>query len=367
MFEQALENIDTLIDKARQSEYLKYDHLKKFYDCILLYCEKNNIIIQNNNILLNKPLHGVNYFKLYCYRTLPHAFSLSDSLSEVSTFIEMRTIIKYKMFIIYVDGIAMVTIRNIPPDIENRLNSTQTYKTYKLNIFKFNLIKVYSDLYNPQTTTYNISETEEQLFSKFLKDNKHIKGGGSKYIYNTPILEWLKGKDNYILLNDVKDSTLKSKLRILGNSTFKEELTNFLYQLTLVRPSVINRKYRELDVMLERHTIFIKDKRVIELYNSLDYESVPYMVVSDLNIASKYVKLKFLMLILWNIFVLDYKNLKKNSSKFMDYIVNEMKSIRNTKDKPLTYVGEVKDVNKYLKKKQLSLSIRTYIPNKKNS
>ena len=380
MFSSYIENIDLLYEKARNSKHVIYDDFFVFYEIIDKYAKENKIILSNRQLLLGEEKKGLSSYVLYGSNIFLHANKLSNILSEKTIYVKLFTNIKNEDFTIMVNNFRLIQLYNINKKLRLIIKPL-LLRGFLIYPPEFELIKIYHDLYNPARAGEweKINKIETKIYEKFIERKKIIGGNrASKKIYPKQILNWLTNKTNCILIGinaiNLINSTenYKTQFQVIANEVFIEEFSTFIFQYTGRETNI--KKYRGFiknDHLLVKHSIYINfpqgNFKIMNVWNSIDYELVPYITIENIRVGSINVILRFLLIYIWNTRVLDF--LKKNKSKnLLNEIFNYIKLIRNERtnknlklDK-LSYMGLYIDPIREKQKKNISNTYYPYTP-----
>jgi len=369
-------------DKVRKDilPYIKKDRLQYafMYDLIESYCSEHNMIISDLRILTNNTDELDNLFnkeyKIYCTEPLRHANNLTNEIHKNSDdtnkkFIRMKTIVENEEFSIEFDTRLICSFmgvkkyksvdiykvieplsinkngRNIllmPYNIEiiDVLNKLYSFTEYDTNLAYFNkLIEIYKydkinhdkinhDKYNKKSNTKIqplIKAINKKIFD-FIKDKDLILIGIHTIHFNDT-------SEKIQLLSEISPNTLLKSLKtLLKDEIAGNELIYKEQNLNIPK-----------DFRIEKYTFYIKskeyDKPILDCYNNLEFEVIPYTTLHNIKIAHPYVLLRFAFIDLWIIKFIYSLNIITNSvllmkinilNKFIDDILLQL-------DKEISY------------------------------
>lgn len=300
----------------------------------------------------------------------------------------MKTNIPYMEFEISVLGRRMVRVNGYP-----RVRSMKTDKLFKTIEHKgltfmdpeIELIDIYHQLYAPWPDEW---ETALKLEQKMI-ESKEISGGDQKHIYNQEshkirqsLFDQLAHSDMGILIGQwaYKEISGKApsneKIQLLVPTGWTpdivcEKLDNLLRGVTKFK---LSHKTEDVfipkDMWLKRTTYYftVDEKRIpiVDSYNSLDYEMVPYQITErGVKIGNPYVLCRFLMIDRWVInFLVQLNVLNADSAKNkIASIYRTVADLRKREGFGDQYDGVYKDAavekRKFIKAQE---GFRPYIP-----
>lgn len=378
MFSSCIKNINSLYDKARSSKHVIYDDFFVLYEIIDNYVKENNIIVSNKELLAGEEKKGISSYILYSSNIFAHANKLSNILSEHTIYVKLFTNVKNEDFIIIVNNYRLIQLYNITKKLELIINPL-VINEFLIYPPEFELMQIYHDLYNPSKASEweKTQELEIKIYEKFIK-RKTIIGGKKKVkqLYPKHILNWLMNKKNCILIGingiNLINSTenYKSQFQIIANEVFIQEFSTFIFQITGRETNV--KKYSNLiqnDKLLVKHSIYIKfpqgNLKIMNVWNSIEYELVPYKTIKNIRVGSNNVILRFLLVNIWNTRILDFLN-KKKSTSLLNEIINYVNLIRGEKIKlnKYSYMGTYIDPIREKQKKSITNTFYPYVPKK---
>lgn len=377
MFSPHIKNINLLYEKAKNSKHVIYHDFLPLYDIVDKYVKENNIIISNKELLLSEKKKGISKYVLYGANIFIHANKLSNLLSEKTIYVKLFTNVKNEDFTIIVNNYRLIQLYNIKKAIKTIITPL-TIKEFLIYPPELELIEIYHILYNPARASEweKTREIEIKIYEKFIKRKHFIGGKTSNKIYPKQILNWLTNKKNCILIGinaiNLINSTenYKNQFHVIGNKVFIQEFSAFIFQFTGRETNV--KKYSGIlqnDKVLVKHSIYIKipqgNLKIMNVWNSIDYELVPYKTIRNIKVGSVNVILKFLFINLWNTKILDFynKNKSKNSSNELFNYINLIRDERaNEKMDKLSYMGIYVDPIKEKQKKSVSNVYYPYYP-----
>lgn len=396
----------------------------EIYKCIEQYIidntdEQKPIFVSSPYKLVNKKNRNTYKYLLYTENALYHSNELTNKIFELNKNVILKTVIRNREFKININGITFIEIysiatkeQNISAIFPNISYDGINFEHEKKNMLvvdpMLELISVYRKLYHPRfyDEWKEILEYENDLLFNFLDRQKALtssintllkEGGKSKkkeYVKDDIISNIImKVYEKYVVDNDQVVLLGKFGYDVINKQSFKPDkefnrlqiLTtdvsdNLLINITKIVSSIDSsytilsyQQYTHVfnDHRLKRTIYKINDTKVfVEVYNSAEYDLIPYLKIpvknSFVQVGNQFVLMRFVMVSSWVI------SLAKNTGKLRDEIfsseqkkyINLLKDIRKLK-KPLfepNYVG--KYVSDELSKKELMKNSGTsdYIP-----
>lgn len=385
--------LDDNIREIMQKERDKYSAYNEIILNHLIEYSSANI---NQQILLGGS-HGLSYitdytpdlseitYHVYSNKALNHAFILSNKLEEYTAdnedyFVVMKSTIMNKIFDIYVNNIHMIRFYRVllhDVDIKEIMGYEVDIKDKKLSVTNTDmyLMEIYSKLYNPKyvdeyndlliqeasifnamnigtdikdnknkadADTYNKNPIELEILNKFIKNNNEIVLIGEHAIYMYHIVP-------YQIIKCITNKHFKYLIKELKNIFPKYEID---YKYSNVGLTI--------DDSLMRMSVKINNKEVIHVFNSAQYELIPYNIIHKNNdfiqVGSPFVIMKFMYIDLFILQILAEKNIinyslyktkKKNHDKiiykFRQLLLNDI-TIYNSSNREIT--KKIIDYNK---------------------
>jgi RimJ/RimL family protein N-acetyltransferase len=317
----------------------------EYYSCTEEFIEENKLILggelsidllYNKDINTNKYLSKVNLeYVIYSKSPFPHANQLADRFLKIksvfpSDYISVNTIIPYKELIIRINDRPLIKLINIPKykgvplfDLITTKEVKGLFTDKKIKVlFDAHLIDIYHKLYNPNESEnwIKLLEYERLLFdqlsidiSKYTKVHNVTTGGKDKNI------EIFSDFDCVIVNNGSS-----GRLQILIH---EKDLLDIKKQLN-ASSELLSTNILEDDIL--KKWVLTTHHGVIEVFNSLDYELIPYSMHGKFKMGNKFVQLRFKLIELWNLHIV--LNIKKEGDfliKRITSLINEIKTLRN--------------------------------------
>jgi hypothetical protein len=335
------------------------------------------VILSDTNLLIKE---NIDYEVLSIYTT--HARKIATQIAndlhkKFKTYVQMRCIVPIESYEIMYNMRAVTKIYGL--ERYKDVNLHILFNTVKINDLHYfpaeiELIDIYHKLYLP-----NFFDEQPDLLKKeaMLFDNINLTAGGAECIpckkikvndiNNIKILT-LKflDKENYILIGDVAYSILLNQtidslnvIQIISENSIEVDLHNIVNYLSKFTDYKISYKKKKLfvpkDNRLCKYIFYIKipkiskntsDKPFLEIYNSGQYEILPYFNKTydgiNLRFGISYINQRFLLIeiYLYNILVQIGKMDTTLFNAHKIRIIKTIKKIRKLKETDdIKYIG----------------------------
>lgn len=279
------------------------------------------------NMSMDKP-RGLDDYRyiVYVRNALKFANDLANTLyKKFGSFVVLKNLVGHcKRFLLFIDLYDILDIRTLNPDYFNAIKPV-IKNGFKLMPPEYNLINIYRDLYDPA----NIDKIEDNLkyesalFKKVKPRHKIIVGAGD---LKSNIIDLISGKCVFIgpaaasiLMGEEPD--WNAPLEVISNDA--ESLFNNIYNnidAANVRVKRINLSL--LDDTLKRYLLVGRNGPILSIYNSAEYELIPYFDADELKIGTLFVVLRFYMINVWNLMALHKRGIIKNTNTAKYYLNN---------------------------------------------
>ena len=411
-FSNILENgfIDETNKKALdviKSERAQYDVV---WNTIESYCKKHNLSLSNKYILTdnaNDPLNIYDkVYSIYTSNPFRHANNLCNEIHKSMhadknmRYTRMKTISEKESFVIDYNMRQVAFINKLQKHKHDKEPHKVT-KPVKINKLLYipseiELIDVYHALYDPSKYD-DVNENlkfEKTLFDQVVRrQEKGILGGSCRQKKRDQlealkvglVTDWIRNKDNMILIGPWAHDWIKTgsemclnkeKVQIISDLTadeLKPMLQSFVNTMTKFDITYRDQKLHiPKDTRTVRYTFYVKiqtdrgvtEKPFLDLFPIAQFELVPYKVVDKMRIGTKWVQLRFLLIDLWVIRVIQGLGFLTPGilQKKIAYLWELIKFFRNkyTIDGNIQFLGTYKDA--LIHKKMGSLGGRNYYP-----
>lgn len=308
-----------------------------FLACVEKFCNENKVLIGGATgieLLLKKPVDNVLTkdmfsWELYAADAYKVAREIADAMAEVTSphiparTTALQTNIKHREFTIYVYTRMLLKIYSMDKyrgvDLADAAGLDTvigpfTKLTMKSVSADMHLIQIYRNLYTPAKVSQwkdNLS-TEAALYDIVKSRDTKVTGGAFHTSEFTDRIIKHIGNDA-VIIGDYAVSTIatrhqKSRLqiitaepiadiqrrieRVMGKHSNRLKVFVVNYQLNIVS-----------DFQITKHTIYISDEKnqspLIDIFNSSEFEMIPFWKRSGLKIGNPWVIMRFLMIDSW--------------------------------------------------------------------
>jgi hypothetical protein len=348
--QNAKEQAMNVILKDRNKYSLVWETIEK-------YCSVHRLIISSIYVLLNTKDSMLAQFdksyKIYTSSPLRHANAIANAIhkcmidDDLRKYTKLRTILEHEEFVVDYDMRPVAFIYKLQK--HKSVEPIEIIKPIMINHIYYmpseiELIDVYHQLYKMNDLEQNM-QYEEMLFKQVLKrKEKGILGSNCKDLKKQMIevvkidlcLNWIMstGKKqiligawahDWIVLGRERLCTNIEKIQIISDMHQDEVLISLnKYIASTNTRFVVTMREQELhipkDFRTSRYTYYVNvesekgiiEKPFLDLFNSANFEVVPYYTINKMNIGYKYVILRFLFIDLWIIRVIKTLGLLTN-------------------------------------------------------
>lgn len=390
MFNQFLKSFDNVLETARSAPEVSQKEYLSIYTTIEDYVKENNLIVSSPEIFIKKKTTGIKTYTIYGDDIFKHANTLSNEISRITIYVLMHTNKKNEDFVIKVNGQSMINLFNIPKKLKQLVSPI---RVCDMLVYppEFELINVYHKLYSPHHAGEwdDLVELEETL-KKHMYERQDIIGGTEisvkpfhdNFIDNQLILNWLKGRRDYVLvginaiaaLNNFEDPYFQ-KIQIITSSDIHKivsELDNILFQFTGHR--CLHKTHSSnihIEPRMTKTIISIKIKKrtihLIDIFNNAQFELVPYTTYDGLEIGYPNVLRMFMLVDMWflrTLYALEVITdsvLKRGVCDILKYI-KVIDGLDPSCYDSENYLGVYIDLNRHKQKEALGNIYYPYIP-----
>lgn len=310
--------VDTLIDDAKKSQHAQLHIYDVIYDHIHGFVKKHMLVMSS------EPNEAIHSFKIYGAYIFQYANMLSNELAQFTAYIRLNTDVRNKDFTIIVDGVRMVSMRNIEPNFMKIMMSAKDSNCSILSP-EVELINVYHRLYSPDmySTWESVRQHESKLWGVFNATRKSIIAhpvvkGGSEHV--DVVLEWLNGQNGYVLIGDAAAVLLSNNARQHSN-TVQFIAANPLHMINELRKYM--QDFVGVNVSIKKHDMNLPDDYrirkfvvsakingstyyIANIFNSAFYELIPFTTIAGFNVGTFLVVLRFMFADIWFMRVLRF-------------------------------------------------------------
>jgi hypothetical protein len=339
MFTEYLKTFDGVISNAEKSKHVIQKDFFPIYDFVETYVKKNKLILSNVETLMDKEKTTFRSYTIYGENIFKHANNISNGIAAITIYVLMYTNKKNEDFTIVVNGSRFIQLYNIKKQLLRVITSVNV-SGIRMYPPEFELIDIYHKLYSPKCA----DEWDKLLtFERIIRDQMYgrlkILGGYNSdakkkhdhrqylkgdLINNSIIINWLKGRDDYILIginaiNIISGlSGYNQKIQVVTGTPIEKfvgEFGNLIFQYTGFH---VSHKTHTSNILTEPRlrktvvSVVIPDKKhntkqtvhLLDIYNSASYELVPYTVYNNINIGYPNVLRMFMLIDAWYLRIL---------------------------------------------------------------
>lgn len=363
-----IDNVQSDAEIEIKKDRSKYNNV---YNIIETYAQKNQLILSNMALIVDKkqPLARKEYH-IYDTNPLRHANNLANEINKIDKWVRMKTMESHKKFAIEYDtrNICYVYKLNKPQNVDiKQIIKPVILKSIKYLPPEIEIIDYYHLRYSPEGLEDWDDDLEEKLYNAI---NARIKNGiigagcldrkqneveALKQVF---VNDFLPGNNDIILIGHWADALKENKIstervQFICDQPIKSIITQLSsYFATYTKFGITYRTYDlnlPKDARVTRYTFYVKmpvaggvkDQAFLEMYNASSFELIPYYLHKRVQVASKYVLLRFLFIDLWIIRLIVASNVINISycRKKITKIWNLIKKIRLKCDPNLEYLG----------------------------
>jgi hypothetical protein len=397
MVDSHWKSFDDIINKAKKKIIESRNIYSSIYEFLGVYCAKNDMIIMGElaNILLSNILTKDEYhskvvelqlnfnIEICCSRPFQHTMTIAKGIYDVANddvdpiTVRFDTIIEDHYYIIYIGMMQIVTIVSLPElklksgpcslgtllhnksdviDVANDridiISKFVTDKSFTIMPPEHQLISWYQDKYMPCSGVIDIENIIWDKIKVYKLEEKQNTVWREKVF--KVCQEYFK---NFVFIS----INLNSPIRMMAKQESIKFIIDTLRDRLNMNVSHNGVKVHILDdIRLKKTVVYVKvdskELGVMEIYNSIEYELIPYYNDNKMLIANKYVQLRFLLIEAWV-----RKIIKCSTNEGIpDYIYNRMKEIRQSDDKIDGWEGVIIPITDTVKKLKLSNKFNTY-------
>lgn len=294
------------------------DRFDNVVNIILEYVKENKLILSDVNKLINHPDPTRRKISnIYCVRALYHANNIANIIHEKISngkWTRMKSISRH-LYAVEYDSRIMCYVNQLESPTNVNITQLTNFVTINNTMYlpqEIEIIDYYHMMYSPSRFNEWDPLTGKELFTqihKRIEEKKIGKIGGSKSLmkFKNLVYNYLKIPEcSAILMGYWVTGPSTEKIQILHDESdsFKQQLITYLSNID--KYSVTSRKqnmYLPKDSRLTRYTFYVrcdgKDRAFLDLYDSVKFELIPYRISDNINIASKYVSMRFMFIDLW--------------------------------------------------------------------
>jgi hypothetical protein len=376
MFKQYLTVLADVLEDAKKSPFIVRDHTVQ--NLILDYVKEHGLILSNGsnyrseskNIDDDKALeYYSNVIIIYGDYIFKHANDISNLIALKTIYTSLITNIKNEDFTITVNGLPAIRLMSVHsrmlPAIHTVVkNETKQYPP------ELELIEIYHRLHQPQRASEwpHLLRLERMIRSTL---NSSTTGGRREQKLNVNhdiVKRWVSNRKDYILIgrNAVSKATggnITDKIQVIAGASFIADFTKYIEQFRgtpVIRkqPALLGHEPRlvKTSFQIEYNTTMY----LLDVYNAVEYELIPYFTLRGVNIAHPYVLNMYALVDYWTFSVI--AALGKKSQPPIAPVLALLKKIDAIEKKEHSYMGVNIEVEIYRKKEGLANPFFPYIP-----
>lgn len=323
--------------------------------------------IKENPVLVSTAIHIDRKYTVYCTNTLRMANNLANEIAKINHYVEMRTLVPYHSFSVVVENNPFVIFRKLTKFRNAEIIdiiSVREVNGFKTLPRELDLIAIYWSLYTIKNADeWDNIKQEEQSLMNIIIGGKEPEKIDIHRLYNIlmgidAVLIGFYGSAYYgtISSNDrlqVISCSIENTLVQVGNILDKFHIKYNVQEQDIKLP---------IDLRLKRVTIYAavvnKDVElpIMDIFNSAEYELIPYICHNKIKVGHPYVIAKFLLIDWWICELV--RGCEEKQKRILDTI-DQIRSHAPTID--LVY-GVYDDENTALKKLYGASSFYSYKP-----
>jgi hypothetical protein len=287
--------------------------------------------IKDHKLVVHDGVHTNYVYTIYASNSLLHANNLSNILVEYCKYTQLKTILPYKQFDIYVDMILTVkfiTLANHKGKNIIDIINTKNRNGYLTLPKEIELISTYWKLYSIQHTD-NWDDTHIIEKEQFLD----VTGGRKSDVKLSKLYNAIKTIPCVVIGMHALSDNANYKLQIISHDVNEtiDAVKTILYKFNLKYEIRDHDLKLHVDFRLGKKTIYLSKQNVaiLDIFNSAEYELVPYIWRNNLRIGHPFVLCKFLLINLW---VCQFQS--ENIDMYIKKRTHTFKIIENLRVKP---------------------------------
>lgn len=393
---------------------------KPYFETAEKFCSDRGIVIGGANgieLLLGHEMTKDSFFwELYCSDVFENGKALIEALYATkvnhvdSRTLYLQTNIKNRELTILVDARYLFKIYSLETyrgvSLSGTMNTVQVDGWFgaKVNVFPpaIVLISLYQGLYSPSKCGQweDLCAAEKLVYQKFIASENagEIQGGFDRSVADDIMLHSLLKDNRIVLIGDYAMSkygiSVGSRIQILTDIPMEElatmtsrVLSNEKNQLRKIKVTHSRTSYARFnlnipsDFQISKHTMYAvvggEQIPLYDVFNSPEYEQIPYNVIDKIQVAAPYVLLRFIFIDIWIIKLIigigrvktgsgkeaglkqRIKSLSVLTNKLRDYI--DARIVEPFSVFPLTAVGV--NTSETVAKKKLIANVGYRLPN----
>ena len=383
MFGQLLKTnfIDDLQKKASpviKKTRAKYDVARQ---TVIEFCKDNDVFLSNPKALaVEDDIDDV--FEMYCENPYKYALMLTNELyKKCSKYVVLKTFSKNKQLEILFNTFTLVNIYAIVR--EKRANIKDLVLPIVINKINYispelELIDIYRSLYNPakKDDWEELLDIEEKLLPRVF-DRVKILGGkcdpcklkrtASINSLKKIVLENFVNGSEYVVLGEyglrILSGDIKSheKIQIVSKNRIEDDIKQLIEFIEKYTDYGITYRRQKIDIpkdfRTKKFTVYVEfpklgktvQKAFLDIYNSAQFELIPYVKKDGYLVGNPFVLSRFLMIDLWIIRIIHKLGLIPQTflTQKIILLIKMLKQIKALKWKSMVfgdkYIGNFED------------------------
>ncbi len=365
--------------KLISKDFFKFESAKKYIDedraiyepyfkLAIEYIKQNKKFIVNTyitndkiEILCPKAYFAARELTIKLYELSMKTKSLHEHSQLIGLFVDYKYTIKvnFRSLFIFYDFDTKI---NIDTKISVGISITNMIP------IEVKLIEIYGQLYNPSfvSSWMELLELETEMRTMLLRAIKPTKLKLKLYLKGLSTGTRIKVNNNiYITTNDLQseEKYLQSLFNDINVIDGDDITNNNSKQVTKIKQNMyFTTKYVNsnipIDFRVGRLIVFLNKKPILSIYNNAQFEAVSYVENKSLKIASRFVNLRFLLIMYYETHDEYYLQLYVKRSAIED-------SSENTFS--MQYIGQIETLEIAIKRRNLESKHVQFIPSKLES
>ena len=257
--------------------------------------------IKDHKLIVHEGVHDNHVYTIYTSNSLPYANDLSNLLVEYCKYTQLKTIMPYKQFDIYVDMFLVVRFITLATCRDKNIMdiiNPDTHNGYLILPKEIELIPTYWRLYSIQFMD-EWNDTLGLEKEQFLA----VTGGRKPHGNLTKIYDAIKTIPCIIIGMHAIFDECNYKLQIISHDTNEtiNSVKTILDKLHLKYEIRNQDLILHIDFRLKKKTIYLSNQNIaiLDIFNSAEYELIPYIWRNNFRIGHPFVLCKFLLINLW--------------------------------------------------------------------
>lgn len=334
---------------------------------------KNNPVFLSSSKKLSEIDTGDDTFEIYCEHPYKYALRLTNELyKKCSKYIVLKTLSKNKRLEIQFNTFTLANFYSISMgkdvNIKDLILPVEIEKIQYMSP-ELELIDVYRNLYNPnkESEWEGLLEIEEKISKQVLDrigllggncDSCKIKRKASVNKLKSLFVEQFIKNNKYVVLGDFgikiltnSDITSHEKVQIISKNKIEDDIQKIIKFMEVYTEFGITYRKQKIDIPKDfrtnKYTIYVEfpklgktiQKALIDIYNSAQFELIPYIVKNGYMVGNPFVLSRFIMIDIWIIRIINKMGLIKQTflSDKIAFFIKNLKQIKDMNWKPMVF------------------------------